>query len=154
MMGFGAEIKTSEESENIGEILQHILPEDLLHYGLIPEFIGRMPVLVTLDELVEEDLVKILTEPRNALVKQYKKFFEMDEVELEFKEEALSEIAKKAMNRNTGARGLRSVVEESIMDIMYDLPSQPQIGKCVITPEVVKDNKTPELIIKEKEESA
>jgi len=154
VMGFGAEIKTSEESENIGDILQHILPEDLLHYGLIPEFIGRMPVLVTLDELVEEDLVKILTEPRNALVKQYKKFFEMDEVELEFKEEALSEIAKKAMNRNTGARGLRSVVEESIMDIMYDLPSQPQIGKCVITPEVVKDNKTPELIIKEKEESA
>ena len=154
VMGFGAEIKTSEESENIGEILQHILPEDLLHYGLIPEFIGRMPVLVTLDELVEEDLVEILTEPRNALVKQYKKFFEMDDVELEFSEDALSEIAKKAMTRNTGARGLRSVMEESIMDIMYDLPSQPQIGKCIITPEVVTENKTPELVIKEKEESA
>ncbi|MFW5985003.1 MAG: ATP-dependent Clp protease ATP-binding subunit ClpX [Halanaerobiaceae bacterium] len=154
VMGFGADIKSTGESQNIGQILQHILPEDLLHYGLIPEFIGRMPVLVTLDELVEEDLVEILTEPRNALVKQYKKFFEMDNVELEFTDDALWEIAKKAMKRNTGARGLRSVMEDSIMDIMYDIPSQKQIGKCIITPEVVRDNKTPELIINEKEETA
>ncbi len=154
VMGFGADIKTSKESENIGEVLKHILPEDLLHYGLIPEFIGRMPVLVTLDELVEEDLIEILTEPRNALVKQYKKFFEMDDVKLEFTPEALSEIAKKALTRNTGARGLRSVMEESILEIMYDIPSKPEIDKCIITPEVIKNNKRPELIMKEKEETA
>jgi len=154
VLGFGADIQTSDESENIGQILQHILPEDLLHYGLIPEFIGRMPVMVTLDELTEKDLIEILTEPRNALVKQYKKFFEMDDVELEFTEEALGEIAKKALTKNTGARGLRSVMEESIMDVMYDIPSQPQIGKCVITPEVITEGKTPELIYSEKEETA
>ncbi len=154
VLGFGADIQTSDESENNGQILQHILPEDLLHYGLIPEFIGRMPVMVTLDELTEKDLIEILTEPRNALVKQYKKFFEMDDVELEFTEEALGEIAKKALTKNTGARGLRSVMEESIMDVMYDIPSQPQIGKCVITPEVITEGKTPELIYSEKEETA
>lgn len=153
VIGFGADVQTSEEKENIGEVLKHILPQDLLHYGLIPEFIGRMPVIVALDELFEEDLVKILQEPRNALVKQYKKFFEMDDVELEFTEEALKEIAKKSLKMNTGARGLRSIMEETILDIMYDLPSKPEISKCVITPEVIKDNKTPRLI-NEKEESA
>ncbi len=155
VMGFGADIKTSNESENIGETLKHILPEDLLHYGLIPEFIGRMPIIVTLDELIEEDLVKILTEPRNAIVKQYKKFFEMDDVELEFTREALEAISSKALLRKTGARGLRSVVEDAILDTMYDLPSHPEIKKCIITPEVIDGNKTPELIgIDEKEETA
>jgi len=154
VIGFGANVKTSDERENIGEILKHILPQDLLHYGLIPEFIGRMPIIVTLNELFEDDLVKILTEPRNALVKQYKKFFEMDDVELEFTQEALLEIAKKALTRNTGARGLRSVLEESILDIMYDLPSKPQINKCVITPEVISNNKSPKFIMEDKEESA
>ncbi|MFW6281635.1 MAG: ATP-dependent Clp protease ATP-binding subunit ClpX [bacterium] len=155
VIGFGADVKTSDERENIGEILKHILPQDLLHYGLIPEFIGRMPVLVTLDELFENDLVKILQELRNALVKQYKKFFQMDEVELEFTDEALIEIAKKALDMNTGARGLRSVLEDAILDIMYDLPSKPEISKCIITPEVIKDNKPPRLIdLDEKEESA
>ncbi|MFW6389715.1 MAG: ATP-dependent Clp protease ATP-binding subunit ClpX [Halanaerobiales bacterium] len=155
VIGFGADVRTSEERENIGDILKHILPQDLLHYGLIPEFIGRMPVLVTLDELFEKDLVKILQEPRNALVKQYKKFFEMDEVELEFTDDALSEIAKKALDMNTGARGLRSVMEDAILDIMYDLPSKPEISKCIITPEVIKDNKSPRLInLDDKEESA
>ena len=155
VMGFGADIQTKEESANIGDTLKHILPQDLLHYGLIPEFIGRMPVIATLDQLEVEDLVEILTEPRNALVKQYEKFFEMDDVELEFTHEALKAISEKALSRGTGARGLRAVVEESILDIMYDLPSDNDITKCVITEEVVKDGKEPELIrINEKEESA
>ncbi|MFW6035273.1 MAG: ATP-dependent Clp protease ATP-binding subunit ClpX [Halothermotrichaceae bacterium] len=154
VMGFGADIKSQGE-ENIGETLKHILPEDLLHYGLIPEFIGRMPVIVTLDELIDKDLVKILTEPKNALVKQYTKFFEMDDVELIFEDEALKEIAEKALSRNTGARGLRAVVEEAILDIMYDLPSDPNVTKCVITADVIKENKPPHLVrIDDKEESA
>ncbi len=155
VMGFGADIKKRKESKNIGETLKHILPEDLLHYGLIPEFIGRMPIIVTLNELIEEDLVKILTEPRNAIVKQYQKFFAMDDVELEFKSEALTAISKKALSRNTGARGLRAVVEEAILEIMYDLPSHPEIKKCIITPGVVDKNEQPELIsVDDKEESA
>jgi ATP-dependent Clp protease ATP-binding subunit ClpX len=154
VMGFGADIKSKDE-ENVGETLKHILPEDLLRYGLIPEFIGRLPVIVTLNELVETDLIKILTEPKNALVKQYTKFFEMDDVKLEFTKEALTAIAKKALARNTGARGLRAVVEEAILDVMYDLPSEPSIEKCIITKEVIDENKEPELIrIKDKEESA
>ncbi|HKL76237.1 MAG TPA: ATP-dependent Clp protease ATP-binding subunit ClpX [Halanaerobiales bacterium] len=155
VMGFGADIQTKEESANIGDTLKHILPQDLLHYGLIPEFIGRMPVIATLDQLEVEDLVEILTEPRNALVKQYEKFFEMDDVELEFTHEALKAISEKALSRGTGARGLRAVVEESILDIMYDLPSDSDITKCVITEEVIKDGKDPDLIrINEQEESA
>ncbi|MFW5855659.1 MAG: ATP-dependent Clp protease ATP-binding subunit ClpX [Bacillota bacterium] len=155
VMGFGADIKTSDESENIGEILKHILPQDLLHYGLIPEFIGRMPILVSIDQLVEEDLVKILTEPRNALVKQYKKFFEMDDVELEFTNDALKAISRRSLSRGTGARGLRAVVEETILEIMYDLPSDSDVRKCIITEEVVENNESPDLIrISDKEESA
>ncbi len=154
VMGFGADIK-SKDDENIGETLKHILPEDLLRYGLIPEFIGRLPLIVTLDELIEEDLVKILTEPKNALVKQYTKFFEMDNVKLEFTEEALKEISKKALSRNTGARGLRAVVEEAVLDIMYDLPSETGVEKCIITSEVINEHKNPELIrIDDQEESA
>ncbi|RCW41843.1 MULTISPECIES: ATP-dependent Clp protease ATP-binding subunit ClpX [unclassified Halanaerobium] len=155
VMGFGADIKTQEESKNIGNVLKHILPQDLLHYGLIPEFIGRMPILVTLDQLEEEDLVRILTEPRNALVKQYKKFFQMDNIELNFTKEALKAISRKALSRNTGARGLRSVVENTVLDIMYDLPSQPEVRKCLITDEVIEENKKPVLEIDENtEESA
>ena len=145
-LGFGADIKSHEEKDNIGDTLKHVLPQDLLHYGLIPEFIGRMPVLVTLDELMEEDLVEILTTPRNALVKQYKKFFAMDDVELEFTDEALMAISQKALGRNSGARGLRSVVENSILDVMYELPSYQDIKKCIITKEVVEENAEPELI--------
>ena len=155
VIGFGANITTSDERENVGEILKHILPQDLLHYGLIPEFIGRMPVHVTLNELFEEDLVEILTEPRNALVKQYKKFFQMDDVELEFTEGALNEVASKALDMNTGARGLRSAIEDSILDIMYDIPSRPNIQKCIITREVITENKPPKLVSREdKEETA
>ncbi len=145
-LGFGAEIESQEEKENIGETLKHVLPQDLLHYGLIPEFIGRMPVLVTLDELVEEDLVEILTTPRNALVKQYKKFFAMDDVELEFTDDALMAISEKALGRNSGARGLRSVVENSILDVMYELPTYSDIQKCIITKEVVEEDEEPKLI--------
>src|SRR5690554_1551540 len=120
-IGFGADVKTREEKP-IGELLRQIMPEDLLKYGLIPEFIGRLPVVVALDALDEDALVRILVEPRNALVKQYQKFFEMDGVELEFTEEALRAIARKAMERKTGARGLRSIIENLLLDVMYELP--------------------------------
>ena len=154
VMGFGAEIKSKSE-KNIGEILKNILPEDLLRYGLIPEFIGRLPLVVTLNELVESDLIEILTKPKNALIKQYIKFFEMDDIELEFTKKALSAIAQKALDRNTGARGLRAVVEEAILDIMYDLPSETNVNKCIISEQVIKENKDPELVrIDDKEESA
>ncbi|MGM0419684.1 MAG: ATP-dependent Clp protease ATP-binding subunit ClpX [Bacillota bacterium] len=155
-LGFGADIKQKAEKENLGETLKEILPQDLLHYGLIPEFIGRMPILVTLDQLEEEDLVRILTEPRNALVRQYKKFFAMDDIELEFTEEALKAISNKALSRNTGARGLRSEVESAILDIMYDLPSEENVIKCIINKEVVEDGVLPKLIRHEdnREESA
>ncbi|MFP4198847.1 MAG: ATP-dependent Clp protease ATP-binding subunit ClpX [Halanaerobium sp.] len=158
VMGFGADIKTKEENKNIGDTLKHIQPQDLLHYGLIPEFIGRMPVQVTLDQLEEEDMVRIMKEPRNALVKQYEKFFAMDDIELEFTEEALKAIAAKALERDTGARGLRSVVENSVLEIMYDLPSRPEIKKCIITREVIEEDAEPILEIEEdsleEEESA
>ena len=158
VMGFGADIKTKEDNKNIGDTLKHIQPQDLLHYGLIPEFIGRMPVQVTLDQLEEEDMVRIMKEPRNALVKQYEKFFAMDDIELEFTDEALKAIATKALERDTGARGLRSVVENTVLDIMYDLPSRPEIRKCIITKEVIEENADPILEIDEKhleeEESA
>ncbi len=158
VMGFGADIKTKEENKNIGDTLKHIQPQDLLHYGLIPEFIGRMPVQVTLDQLEEEDMVRIMKEPRNALVKQYEKFFAMDNIELEFTDEALTAIAAKALERDTGARGLRSVVENTVLDIMYELPSRPEIKKCIITKEVIEENADPILEIEdqdlEEEESA
>jgi ATP-dependent Clp protease ATP-binding subunit ClpX len=158
VMGFGADIKTKEENKNIGDTLKHIQPQDLLHYGLIPEFIGRMPVQVTLDQLEEEDMVRIMKEPRNALVKQYEKFFAMDDIELEFTDDALIAIAAKALDRNTGARGLRSVVENTVLDIMYELPSRPEIKKCIITKEVIEENADPILEIEddslEEEESA
>ena len=154
VMGFGAEIESKSE-KNLGETLKNILPEDLLRYGLIPEFIGRLPLIVTLNELVESDLVEILTKPKNALVKQYTKFFEMDNVELEFTEEALKAIAQKALSRNTGARGLRAVVEEAILDIMYDLPSETTVNKCIINEKVINEKIEPELVrIDDKEESA
>src|SRR6056297_2171435 len=158
VMGFGADIKTKEEDKNIGDTLKHIQPQDLLHYGLIPEFIGRMPVQVTLDQLEAEDMVRIMQEPRNALVKQYEKFFAMDDIELEFTDEALKAIASKALERDTGARGLRSVVENTVLDIMYELPSRPEIRKCIITKEVIEENADPILEIEdeilEEEESA
>lgn len=145
-MGFGAEI-TSEKEVKLGELLKSLQPEDLLRFGLIPEFVGRLPVMVTLEELDEESLVQILTEPKNALVKQYKELLAMDGVDLEFEEEALHLIAKKAIERKTGARGLRSIIEETMLDIMYDIPSREDIEKCIITKETVENKVEPTLVL-------
>lgn len=141
-IGFEAEIH-SDDDKNIGDILKHIMPEDLLKYGMIPEFVGRLPIIVTLDELDEKALVKILTEPKNALVKQYKKLFEIDDAELEFTDDALLTIAKEAIKRKTGARGLRSIMEDIMLDIMYELPKRNDIVKCVITKDVVENREEP-----------
>lgn len=146
VIGFGSNNTAEEEDENI---LRKVLPEDLLQYGLIPEFIGRIPVIATLDKLDEDALVEILTKPKNALVKQFQKLLELDNVELEFEEEALRAIAQKAIERKTGARGLRSIVESIMLDVMYELPSREDIVKCIITKEAVLENKSPILILKD-----
>lgn len=157
-MGFGAEV-TSKDKKKFGEILRSILPEDLLRFGLIPEFVGRLPVIVTLDALDEEALIRILLEPKNALVKQYQKFLEMDSVQLEFKEDALRSIAAEALKRNTGARGLRAIIEGIMRNVMYEVPSRTDITKCTVTKEVVLNKEEPILVTserknKKKEESA
>lgn len=148
-MGFGADIK-SQEDIKMGDILKETQPEDLLKFGLIPEFVGRLPVLVTLEELDSEALVKILTEPKNALVKQYKELFNMDGVDLEIDGEALELIAKKAIERKTGARGLRSIIEEAMLDIMYEMPSREDIEKCVITKDVIEKRTEPTLVLSDR----
>ncbi|BAU26957.1 ATP-dependent Clp protease ATP-binding subunit ClpX [Aneurinibacillus soli] len=145
VIGFGADIESGTKDMKSGEFLQKVLPEDLLKFGLIPEFVGRLPVITTLEPLDEPALIRILTEPKNALVKQYQKLLEMDEAELEFTDSALHEIAKEAIKRNTGARGLRSIIEGIMLDIMFDLPSRDDIVKCVITEETVKQKSNPEL---------
>ncbi|NMA67947.1 MAG: ATP-dependent Clp protease ATP-binding subunit ClpX [Desulfitobacterium sp.] len=145
VMGFGAEIKTKSE-QKIGDLLRELLPADLLRYGLIPEFVGRLPVIVKLDALDEEALVRILTEPKNALVKQYEKLLELDGVALEFKEEALKAIAEEAIRRNTGARGLRAIVEEIMQNVMYEVPSRNDVTKCVVTKEVIEKKEEPLLV--------
>jgi len=127
------------------------MPEDLLKFGLIPEFIGRLPVIATVDKLNREALVQILTEPRNALIKQYQKLFELDGVELEFTTDAVEAIAEKAMERGTGARGLRAIIEEVLLNVMYDVPSREDVGKVVVTGEVVSDNVNPTLVPREAE---
>lgn len=156
-MGFGADIKPRKEVR-IGEILSHILPEDLLKYGLIPEFVGRLPVIVTLDALDEEALIRILTEPRNALVKQYEKLFSLDGVTLEFTPDALKAVAEEALRRNTGARGLRSILEDIMLEVMYDIPSRDDIARCIINRETIQKKEPPRIIAvdrkKKKEETA
>ena len=131
-------------------MMKYIIPEDLLKFGLIPEFIGRLPVMAALDKLTENDLVRILTEPKNALVKQYKKLLELDETTLEFEEKALHAIAAKAIERNTGARGLRSIIEDIMMDVMFEIPSQEEVQKVVITEAAAKEEGQPEIFYKEK----
>ncbi len=148
-MGFEAEIH-SEEEKNIGEILKDLMPEDLLKYGMIPEFVGRLPIVVTLDALDENALVRILKEPKNALVKQYQKLFEMDNTQLEFTDEALLAIAQEAIKRKTGARGLRSIIEDIMLDIMYEIPHRTNISKCVITKEVVANRDEPIVVTSER----
>ncbi|MFZ5898363.1 MAG: ATP-dependent Clp protease ATP-binding subunit ClpX [Bacillota bacterium] len=141
-MGFGAEL-TMKRDKKLGEVLKQILPQDLLKYGLIPEFVGRLPVIVTLEPLTEEDLVRILTEPRNALVKQFEKLFELDGVTLEFQDGALRAIAKEAIRRNTGARGLRAIIEEIMLNVMYDIPSRGDVAKCMISEETITKREPP-----------
>ena len=122
----------------------------MLKFGLIPEFIGRLPVIITLKELDEDALKRIMTEPKNAVVKQYRKMFEFDDVELEIEDDAIEEIAKKAIERKTGARGLRSIFEKSMLDIMYEIPSRDDIEKCIITKETISENDNPKLVLREK----
>ena len=152
-LGFGADIKTKQE-KNIGELLAQISPQDLLKFGLIPEFIGRLPIVAKLNPLDEKALCDILTKPKNALVKQYQALLGMDGVELDFDDAAISAIAKKALKRNTGARGLRSIIEEIMTDIMFDVPSADDVEKCIIHENCVTENLPPELVKKEtKQES-
>ena len=146
-MGFGAKIE-SKSAVDLGSILKQIQPEDLLRFGLIPEFVGRLPVVVTLDQLDEEALMRILTEPKNALTKQYKRLFEIDGVILEIEEEALKRIAQKAMKIKTGARGLRGIVEDVMLDIMYEVPSREDIEKVVITEDTITNNDEPKVVLK------
>ena len=150
-IGFGTQIKSQKEI-NKYEIFQELLPQDLLKFGLIPEFIGRLPIIATLQDLDKEALIKILVEPKNSLVKQYQKLFEIDGVELIFEKEALEAIVDKAIERKTGARGLRSIIEERMRDIMFDIPSNPNIEKCIINKETILENKEPELVINENKE--
>ena len=147
-IGFGANIQTSKEIDKY-RIFEQLLPQDLLKFGLIPEFIGRLPIIATLRELDKKALVEIMTKPKNALVKQYKKLFDIDGVELEFNEDALESIVDKAIERKTGARGLRSIMEETMRDVMYEIPSNPKITKCTINKETVLENKKPEIVIDE-----
>ena len=144
-MGFGSEVK-GKESRSVGAVLRDMRPEDLLKFGLIPEFVGRLPIIVTLDNLDEEALVKILTEPKNALVKQYKKLVELDGVELDFSEEALKAIAAKAIARKSGARGLRAIIEDALMSTMFELPSRGDVKGVVVTQETITDGQEPTLI--------
>jgi len=145
-IGFGADIQ-SKEKLNIGDLLKNIQPEDLLKFGLIPEFVGRLPIMVTLEELDQEALVQILTEPKNSLVKQYKELFTIDGVELEFEDESLEMIAQKAIERKTGARGLRGIIEENMLDIMYEIPSREDVEKCIITKDTILNSAEPTLIV-------
>ncbi len=153
-IGFSAEVKSKEDKKSVGEVLQEVEPEDLIKYGLIPEFVGRLPVHATLEELDEAALVRILTEPKNALAKQYAKLFEMEDVDLELREDALRAVAKRAMQRKTGARGLRSILESVLLEIMYDLPSMESVSKVVIDDGVIEGKSEPLLIYKGSEKSA
>ena len=147
-IGFGKQVKTKKDLEQF-EVFKELLPQDLLKFGLIPEFIGRLPIIATLKELDKQALIKILVEPKNSLVKQYQKLFEIDDVELVLEPEALEAIVDKAIERKTGARGLRSIIEEIMRDIMFEIPSNPNIEKCIITRETVVENKEPEIVINE-----
>ena len=149
MLGFGAELQ-SKDNRNIGQVLKDIRPEDLTKFGLIPEFVGRLPIVVTLDQLDENALVQILTEPKNALCKQYEKLLDMDGIQLEFEPDALREIAKQAISRKSGARGLRAIIESVMLDTMFELPSRADVEKCVIDVDAVDGKSKPKLILTEK----
>ena len=152
-MGFGAEIRSKQEKK-VGELLTEVQPEDLLKFGLIPEFIGRLPVIATLNELDENDMVRILREPRDSIIKQYKKLFDLENVKLKFTDGALRAVAKLATERKTGARGLRSILENTMLEIMYELPSRRDMRECVISEEVVMNRENPILIFESASETA
>ncbi len=147
-MGFGATVK-SKEQRSLTQVFKDVEPEDLIKFGLIPELVGRMPVVATLAELTEEALVQILTEPKNALVKQYSKLLAMENVGLEIRPSALAAIAKKALARKTGARGLRSILEQALIDTMYELPNASNVDKVVVDESTIEDNKPPLLVYRE-----
>jgi len=151
-IGFGAKIESTKEIDKT-KVFSELLPQDLLKFGLIPEFVGRLPIVATLQDLDREALIKIVTEPKNALVKQYKKLFELDDVELEFEPEALNAIVDKAIERKTGARGLRSILEDIMRDIMFEIPSNPNIERCVITKETVTNGEEPKVFINKNKSS-
>ena len=144
-VGFGASVR-SKHDKDTGELFERVLPEDLVEYGLIPEFIGRLPVCSVIHQLTRDDLVRILTEPRNALVKQFQRFFQFDGIELVFAEDSLSAIADKALARETGARGLRSILEETLLDVQFELPSRRDVKKCVVTKETIEKGLKPTLV--------
>jgi ATP-dependent Clp protease ATP-binding subunit ClpX len=145
-IGFNAEVRSKDRQADAGKLLADVQPEDLIKFGLIPEFVGRLPVVATLEELDEAALVRILTEPKNAITKQFKKLFEMEGVELEFRQDALAAIARKALKRKTGARGLRTIVESVLLDTMYDLPSLENVSKVVVDESVIEHKSDPYLI--------
>ena len=147
-IGFGTKID-SIDSKSTTDLYKEILPQDLLKFGMIPELVGRLPIVASLEELSKDALIEIATKPKNALIKQYKKLIELDGVELEFSPDALEVIVDKAIERKTGARGLRSIIEEIMRDVMYDIPSNPKIAKCIITKETILENKKPEVVIDE-----
>ena len=151
-MGFGADIRLKRELK-LGETLAQVEPSDLLKYGLIPEFIGRLPVVATLNELDEESLIQILKEPKNALIKQYQRLFDMEKVNLKFTDGALVAIAREALKRKTGARGLRSILENAMLDVMYDIPSQDRVKEVVINEDVILNRARP-IVLYECAESA
>jgi len=153
VMGFGADVQ-SRDKNTVGELLRQLEPEDLIKYGLIPEFLGRLPVVATLDELSEETLIRILQEPKNALVKQFQKLFEMEGVNLRFTDSALTAVAKKAVDRKSGARGLRAIIEKCMLEIMYELPSIDDVKECVISKEVVLNKEDPILLYEQKKKKA
>lgn len=153
-IGFSADVKSKDDKSSIGTLLSGVEAEDLIKYGLIPEFVGRLPVVATLDELDVDGLVEILVKPKNALVKQYKKLFELEGCDLEIREDALRAIARKAMDRKTGARGLRTIVERALLDTMYELPSSENISKVVIDEKVIEGINEPYLVYRSEEKQA
>jgi ATP-dependent Clp protease ATP-binding subunit ClpX len=152
-MGFNADIQIRSD-KRLGEILREVEGEDLLRFGMIPEFVGRLPVVATLDELNEEALIEILTKPKNALTKQYQKLFELEDVRLRFTETALRAVARQALKRKSGARGLRAILEHTMLELMYDIPSRDDIEECVVSEEVIEQGQTPLLVYKREAESA
>ena len=144
-VGFGAEVQSSVDKDT-GELFEQVLPEDFMEYGLIPEFIGRLPVITAIHQLSRDDLIRILAEPKNALVKQFHRFFEFDDIDLVFAPDSLGAIADKAIARETGARGLRSILEETLMDVQFELPSRGDVSKCVVTKETIEKGLKPMLV--------